>query len=95
LTAQEYVPYRLANTRKEQTDGRAGTAPDGEAVPDWEAAADEAIGLCGGDARATVIALLHMNNALEHEIALMRGAMSFGYSRGCFHKGGSDVETQG
>jgi hypothetical protein len=71
------------------------TAPEGEAAPDWEAAADEAIGLCGGDARATVIALLHMNNALEHEIGLMRGAMSFGYSRGCFHKGGSDVETQG
>jgi hypothetical protein len=27
-------------------------APDGEAVPDVEAAADEAIEICGGDARA-------------------------------------------
>ena len=53
-----------------------------DAVPDWEAAADEAIAACGGDARATVIALLHMNNALEHELELTRIAVSKGYSRG-------------
>jgi hypothetical protein len=29
-------------------------APDGEAVPDMERAADEAIALCGGNARGAV-----------------------------------------
>jgi len=70
------------------------TAPDGEAVPDWEVA-DEAIALCGGDARAAVMALLHMNDALEHEVALMRRAISLGFPRGYFHKEGRDVEAKG
>ncbi len=71
------------------------TAPDGEALPDWESAADEALSLCGGDGRATVIALLHMNDALEHEIARMRGAISFGFARGRFHNEDANVEAKG
>ena len=56
--------------------------PDGEAVLDLEAAADEAIAMCGGDARAAVKALLVANDFLERELELTRMAVSFGYSRG-------------
>ncbi|WP_394887542.1 hypothetical protein ACG873_21805 [Mesorhizobium sp. AaZ16] len=68
-------------------------APDGEAVPDLERAADEAVALCGGDA---VIALLAANGFLEHELELTRAAVSFGYSRG-WHRNRQvpDLKTKG
>lgn len=73
-------------------------APDGEAMPDVEAAADEAIAICGGDARAAVKALLVANDFLERELELTRMAVSFGYSRGWHSKRKgrtSDVEAEG
>lgn len=76
----------------------AHPAPDGEAVPDLDSAADEVIALCGGDARAAVKALLVANGFLEHELELTRAAVSFGYSRG-WHRnrggGAPDVEAKG
>ena len=58
----------------------------GEALPDLEAATDEAISLCGGDARAAVTALLGLNNQLEEELALTRPVVSFGFTRGWHHR---------
>ena len=49
-------------------------------------AADQAIEACGGDARATVIALLIMNNAMERELELTRVAVSSGFSRQWHHR---------
>ena len=68
-------------------------AAGGEALPTWEKAADQAIEACGGDARATVIALLIMNDALERELDLTRVAVSSGFSRQWHHRkpaGGND-----
>ena len=62
--------------------------PDGEALPNLEAAADEAIATCEGDARAAVIALLVANNFLERELELNRVAVSSGFSRQWHQKRG-------
>ena len=47
-----------------------------------EAAADQAIAACGGDARETVKALLVANDFLERE---MEARVSHGYLRGVRH----------
>lgn len=47
-----------------------------------EAATDQAIDACGGDARATVKALLVANAFLEDELAVAVPAISYGYSKG-------------
>jgi len=47
-----------------------------------EAAADRAIAACGGDARATVEALIITNHLLEAELEKLRAAISAGYARG-------------
>jgi hypothetical protein len=68
-------------------------ATGGEALRAWEAAADQAIEACGDDARAAVIALLVMNDALERELDLTRIAVSSGFSRGWHQRkssGGND-----
>ena len=57
-----------------------------EAVPDLDTAADEAISLCGGDAREAVKALLVANSHLEYELALARPVISYGFSRGWHHR---------
>lgn len=49
---------------------------------EFEAATDEAIALCGGDARAAVKALLIANAFLEDELALVVPAVSYGFSKG-------------
>ena len=59
-------------------------APEGDAVPDWEAAAEKAIAACDADARAAVTALLVFNDALERDLAFARAAMPFGFARGRF-----------
>jgi hypothetical protein len=46
-----------------------------------EAAADEAIMACGGDARAAVEALIITNRLLEVELEKLRAAASTGYAR--------------
>lgn len=48
---------------------------------DLEAATDEAIQACGGDARAAVKALVVMNNALSKELEFAWHQVSPGYSR--------------
>jgi hypothetical protein len=63
---------------------------DGEAVPDWDAAADQAIDACDGDARATVKSLLVLIDALEHDLAFARAAMPSGFARGWFQRQGEN-----
>jgi hypothetical protein len=46
-----------------------------------EAAADEAIMACGGDARAAVEALIITNRLLEVELEKLRARVSTGYAR--------------
>jgi hypothetical protein len=60
-------------------------APDGEALSDWERAADDAINACDGDPRTAVLALLAMNHSLERELALTRIAVSSGFPRQWHH----------
>ena len=74
-------------------------APGGAALPALEAAADEAIKACGGNARDAVIALLVLSDAMERELELTRVAVSSGFSRG-WHRRRSpaealDVEAKG
>jgi hypothetical protein len=68
------------------------TERKGEALPVWEAAADEAIAAHEGDTRAAIIALLHLNDALEHELVVAKDAVSFGYARGFLHRDGNVQE---
>lgn len=51
---------------------------------DLEAAADQAIAACGGDAREAVKVLIVANGFLEEEIAKLQAAVSTGYARGKF-----------
>ena len=51
-----------------------------------EAATDEAIAVCDGDARAAVRALLVTNAYLENELAMAVPAVSYGFSRGWYVK---------
>jgi hypothetical protein len=59
------------------------TAPNPQSDADQlEAAADQAIAACGGDAREAVKALLVANEFLERE---MEAQVSHGYRRGVRH----------
>ena len=49
---------------------------------DLEAAANQAIAACGGDAREAVKALIVANHFLETELEKLRAATSTGYARG-------------
>ena len=49
-----------------------------------EAAVDQAIAVCGGDARVAIRALIVANNLLEAEIADLKKAVSHAYMRGRF-----------
>jgi hypothetical protein len=49
-----------------------------------EAAVDQAIAVCDGDARAAVRALIVANNLLEAEMADLKKAVSHAYMRGRF-----------
>jgi hypothetical protein len=53
--------------------------PDTEEL---EAAADQAIVTCGGDARETIKALIVANHFLETELERLPAAVSTGYARG-------------
>jgi hypothetical protein len=60
-------------------------AQDQPAEPDrLEAAADQAIAACGGDARAAVKALIVANEYLESEVCDLMQAVSHAYARGRF-----------
>ncbi|OSJ32141.1 hypothetical protein BSZ19_20095 [Bradyrhizobium japonicum] len=56
---------------------QAGPAPD-----HLDAAADQAIAACGGDARETVKVLLVANEFLEGQLDELRSKVSTGYARG-------------
>jgi hypothetical protein len=47
-----------------------------------EAAADQAIAACGGDAREAVKALIVANAFLETDLEKLKAAVSIGYARG-------------
>jgi hypothetical protein len=49
---------------------------------DLDAAADQAIAACGGDAREAVKALLVANDFLEQQLDELRAKVSTGYARG-------------
>ena len=49
-----------------------------------EAAADQAIAACGGDARQAVTALIVANEFLEAQVRELQAAVSNGYARGKF-----------
>jgi hypothetical protein len=55
--------------------------PDAEQL---EAAADQAIAACGGDAREAVKALIVANEFLENEVSELMRAVSQAYARGRF-----------
>jgi hypothetical protein len=50
-----------------------------------EAATDEAIAACGGDARDAVKALIVANEFLEAQVEELRADVSKGYARGYYH----------
>ena len=59
------------------------SAPNPQSDTDQlEAAADEAVAACGGDARETVKALIVANHFLETELEKLRASVSAGYARG-------------
>jgi hypothetical protein len=49
---------------------------------DLDAAADQAIAACGGDAREAVKALIVANDFLEAQLDELRAKVSTGYARG-------------
>ena len=56
---------------------QAGPGPD-----DLDAAADQAIAACGGDAREAVKALIVANDFLEAQLDEVRSKVSSGFARG-------------
>ena len=57
-------------------------APEMPIVPnDLEAAADQAIAACGGDAREAVKSLIVANDFLEAEVVKLKASVSTGYAR--------------
>jgi hypothetical protein len=60
-------------------------ATDQQPSPDrLDAATDQAIAACGGDARAAVQALIVANEFLESEVCELMQALSHAYTRGRF-----------
>src|SRR6266851_9455354 len=59
------------------------SAPNPQSDADQlEAAADQAIAACGGDAREAVKALIVANHFLETDLDKLQAAVSMGYARG-------------
>jgi hypothetical protein len=58
--------------------------PDEEDACELEVAIDHAIAACGGDARATIGALIVANSFLETEVEELMKAVSHAYVRGRF-----------
>jgi len=62
---------------------RMSSAPNLQPDADQlEAAADQAIAACGGDAREAVKALIVANQFLETDLEKLKAAASMGYARG-------------
>ena len=56
--------------------------PEQSDADQLEAAADQAIATCGGEAREAIKALIIANHFLETELEKLRAAVSTGYARG-------------
>jgi hypothetical protein len=56
--------------------------PEQSDTDQLEAAADQALAICGGDARETIKALIVANHFLETELEKLRASVSTGYARG-------------
>ena len=56
--------------------------PEQSDTDQLQAAADQAIAACGGDAREAVKALIVANHFLEIELDKLRASVSTGYARG-------------
>jgi hypothetical protein len=56
--------------------------PEQSDADQLEAAADQTIAACGGDAREAVRALIVANHFLESEMEKLRASVSTGYARG-------------
>ena len=56
--------------------------PEQSDTDQLEAAADQAIATCGGDAREAVKALIVANRFVETELEKLHAAVSTGYARG-------------
>jgi hypothetical protein len=65
----------------------AESVPEGEAMSELERAAEEALAVSNGDVVAALLRALKRNAALEYELALARGALSRGFSRGWHSRG--------
>jgi hypothetical protein len=65
--------------------GKRQNASAGEAMPELELVAQQAIAAAGGDAVIALLNVLVRNAELERELALSRAAVSNGFSRG-WHK---------
>jgi hypothetical protein len=62
---------------------KMSSAPNPQSDADQlEAAADQAIAACGGDAREAVKALIVANHFLETDLEKPKAAVSMGYARG-------------
>jgi hypothetical protein len=61
---------------------RADMDPQSEDADQLNAAADQAIATCNGDAREAVKALIVANAFLETELEKLRAKVSTGYARG-------------
>jgi hypothetical protein len=60
--------------------------PEADAAALLEAEVDEAIAICGGDARAALRAMLVANAYLEAEVERLAEAISTGFARGRIRK---------
>ena len=56
--------------------------PEQSDADQLEAAADQAIAVCSGDAHEAIKALIVANHFLETELEKLRAAISTGYARG-------------
>ena len=60
----------------------SSTASEADAAASLEAEVDDAIAICGGDARAALRATLVANAYLAAEVERLTKAMSLGFARG-------------
>jgi hypothetical protein len=73
----------LSGVQSRQRVFRMLSAPNPQSDADQlEAAADQAIGASGGDAREAVKALIVANHFLETDLEKLKAAASMGYARG-------------
>ena len=63
----------------------SSSQPATEPNDELETAVDQAVAACGGDARATIRALIVANEYLESEVGELMKAVSHAYARGRFH----------